>query len=194
VADPLKDHPALVVAGTVATGKAGPRLHERRDLCLIQVIARPGHERDAGRILGLDLPDRPNSAISVETIRVLCLRPRDWLIVTEDAEGRTGSIAVEARTRLAGHAAAIDQSHGRVVLRLEGEGARGLLQKGLDVDLHPRAFAEQAIAQTGLAGIALMVHQVTADAFDLYVARSFAASLADWLVHHGARLERAPGT
>jgi sarcosine oxidase subunit gamma len=193
VAETLKDHAALVATGTVAPGKAGPRLHERRNLCLVQVIARAGHERETARAIGLDLPDRPNTATLIEGVQIFCQRPRDWLIVTEDAQGRTGSIAAEARGRLAAHAAAIDQSHGRVVLRLEGEGARGLLQKGLNVDLHPRAFVEQAMAQTGLAGIALMVHQVSADGFDLYVARSFAASLGDWLVHHGARLERAPG-
>jgi len=192
VAEPLKEHAALVATGTLATGKGGMRLHERRDLCLIQVIARPGHQRETARILGLDLPDRPNVAARIETVRVFCLRPRDWLIVTADAEGRTGSIAVEARARLAGHAAAIDQSHGRVVLGLEGQGARSLLQQALDLDLHPRAFPAGAMAQTGLAGIALMVHAQTADSFDLFVARSFAASLAEWLVQHGASLEQPP--
>ncbi len=194
MAEPLKDHPALLVTGTVATGKGGVRLYERRSLSLMQVIARPGHERETARLLGLDLPDRPGTARSVEGVQVFCQRPRDWLIVTADAEGRTGGVAVEARGRVAAHAAAIDQSHGRVVLRLEGEGARGLLQKGLDLDLHPSAFPAGAMAQTGLAGIALLVHSRDTDSFDLYVARSFAASLADWLVQHGARLERAPAT
>ena len=192
MAEPLKDHPALLVAGTVATGKGGVRLFERRDLCLIQVIARPGHERETARILGLELPERPNTMRSVEGVQVFCQRPRDWLIVTVDAEGRTGSIAVEARTRLAGHAAAIDQSHGRVVLGLEGEGARNLLQKGLNVDLHPTEFPPGSMAQTGLAGIALVVHGRDTESFDLYVARSFAASLAEWLVQHGARLAQPP--
>ena len=186
MAEPLKDHAALLVAGTVATGKGGVRLFERRDLCLIQVIARPGHERETARILGLELPQRPNTMRSVEGVQVFCQRPRDWLIVTADAEGRTGSIAVEARTRLAGHAAAIDQSHGRIVLRLEGEGARDLLQKGCNLDLDALAFPEGALAQTGINGIAVMVHAAGAAGFDLYVARSFAASLAEWLDHAGA--------
>lgn len=192
MAEPLKDRAALVATRTLATGQGRVRLHERRDLCLIQVIARPGHERETARILGVDLPDRADVAASVETVRVFCLRPRDWLIVTEDAEGRSGSIAVEARARLAGHAAAIDQSHGRVVLGLEGQGARDLLQKGLDLDLHPSAFPAGAMAQTGLAGIALMVHAPSAERFELFVARSFAAGLAEWLVRHGASLEQPP--
>jgi heterotetrameric sarcosine oxidase gamma subunit len=117
---------------------------------------------------------------------VFCLRPRDWLIVTLDAEGRKGGVAVEARRRLAGLAAAIDQSHGRVVLRLDGKGARALLQMGCNLDLDASVFPPGAMAQTGLDGMALMVHCLEADRFDLYVARSFAASLAGWLGHHGA--------
>ena len=189
MADTLTDRPALLATRPAVTGRTGPRLHERQGLCLVQVIARPGQERETGRILGLDLPDAPNTSKTVEAIQILCLRPRDWLIVMDDPEGRTGGVAVEARKRLAGRAFAIDQSHGRVVLRLEGEGARNLLQKGLNVDLHPTEFPATSLAQTGLAGIAVMVHSLTPATFDLYVARSFAASLAAWLVHHGARLQ-----
>ena len=192
MAEPLKDHAALLAAETVATGKGGPRLWERRGLCLVQVIARPGHERETARVLGLELPEEPNTTGRLDAIRILCLRPRDWLIVTEDPEGRQGGVAVEARRRLAEHAAAIDQSHGRVVLRLTGEGARNLLQKGLDLDLHPTVFPAGAMAQTGLNGVALLVHSLAGDSFDLYGARSFAGSVADWLVHHGANLEVEP--
>ena len=192
MADTLTERPALRATRPLATGGSGVRLHERTGLCLVQVIARPGQERETGRILGLDLQDKPNTAKTVEAIQVLCLRPRDWLIVTDDPEGRAGGVAVEARARLAGRAAAIDQSHGRVVLRLEGEGARKLLQQGLNVDLHPSVFPATSLAQTGLAGIAVMVHCTGAECFDLYVARSFAASLAEWLVQHGARLAQPP--
>lgn len=194
MADSLTDRPALATTRPAATGtrKHAVRLHERHGLCLLQVIARPGHERETGRILGLDLPGEPNTGKTVDAIRVFCLRPADWLIVMDDAPGRAGGVAVEARGRLAGHAAAIDQSHGRVVLELSGDGARALLQKGLNVDLHPSEFPEGSLAQAGLGGIAVMVHAVTASSFELYVARSFAASLADWLVHHGAVLQPGP--
>ncbi len=192
MAETLIDRPALVATRPVAAGGSGVRLHERAGLCLLQVIARPGQTRETGRVLGLDLPDEPNTTKTVEAIQIFCLRPRDWLIVMEDPEGRAGAVAVEARARLAGHAAAIDQSHGRVVLGLAGEGSRDLLQQGLNVDLHPSEFPAGSLAQTGLAGIAVMVHCTSAECFDLYVARSFAASLAAWLVHHGATLEAGP--
>jgi sarcosine oxidase, subunit gamma len=186
VAERLHERPALPAPPAPAVGAAGPRLHERNDLCLTQVIVRPGKDWQVGRLLGLALPPRPNSTATDGDIVVFCLRPRDWLIVTLDAEGRKGGVAVEARKRLAGLAAAIDQSHGRVVLRLDGTGARALLQMGCNLDLDGTIFPPGAMAQTGINGIALMLHCLEADRFDLYVARSFAASLARWFQHHGA--------
>jgi heterotetrameric sarcosine oxidase gamma subunit len=186
VAEPLRERPALSLAPAPAAGAAGPHLHERASLCLTQVIVRPGKDWQVGRLLGLALPMRPNTTSTDGDIVVFCLRPRDWLIVTLDAEGRKGGVALEARKRLGSLAAAIDQSHGRVVLRLDGKGARALLQMGCNLDLDGTIFPPGAMAQTGLDGIALMVHCLDAERFDLYVARSYAAGLARWLAHHGA--------
>lgn len=193
MAEPLREHPALEAAAPTATGRAGVRCHERPGLCHTQIIARRGRRQAVAGVLGLGLPTAPNTAISVGDIVVYCLRPDDWLITTLDDDGRRGGVAGEARRRLQGLAAAIDQSHGRVVLRLEGEGARALLQHGCNVDLDAAAFPAGAMAQTGINGIAVMVHAVAAERFDLYVARSFAASLARWLDHHGATLESGDG-
>ena len=186
MAEPLRERPALPVTPAAAAGDAGPHLFARANLCLTQVIARPGKDWQVGRVLGLALPPRPNTTATDGDIVVFCLRPRDWLIVTLDAEGRKGGVAVEARKRLAGLAAAIDQSHGRVVLRLDGKGARALLQTGCNFDLDGTVFTPGAMAQTGINGIAIMLHCLDADRFDLYVARSFAASLVRWLEHQGA--------
>jgi sarcosine oxidase subunit gamma len=187
VAEPLREQPALAPGGPSVTAENGPVLSLRPDLCLIQVIARPGQAAEVGRRLGLTLPERPNTIATDGDIVVFCLRPRDWLVATLDAEGRKGGVAVEARRRLDGIAAAIDQSHGRVVLRLEGEGASALLQHGCNLDLDPGTFRPGAMAQTGLAGFAVLLHRIEAERFDLYVARSYAASLRRWLEHHGCR-------
>lgn len=193
MAEPLREHPALEVAAPTATGRTGVRCHERRGLCHTQIIARTGRRQAVAGVLGLELPATPNTVAGVGDIVVLCLRPDDWLITTLDDEGRRGGIAVEARRRLAGVAAAVDQSHGRVVLRLEGEGTRALLQHGCNIDLDAAAFPAGAMAQTGINGIAVLLHAVAAERFDLHVARSFAASLVRWLDHHGATLEPGDG-
>jgi sarcosine oxidase subunit gamma len=193
VAEPLREHPALAAAAPTATGRAGVRCHERPGLCHTQIIARRGRRQAVAGVLGLDLPTRANAATTVGDIVILCLRPDDWLITTLDDEGRRGGIAVEARRRLQGLAAAIDQSHGRVVLRLEGQGARALLQHGCNLDLDAAVFPAGAMAQTGINGIAVLLHAVAAEQFDLHVARSFAAGLVRWLDHQGATLEPGRG-
>ncbi len=158
-------------------------------MCLTQVISRPGKTREVARILGLRLPERPGTTEADGEVVVFCLRPRDWLIVSHDPVGRRGGTAQEARLRLADLAAAIDQSHGRAVLRLTGEGARTLLQGGVGVDLDPAVFPPGAMAQTAINGIAVLIHAIETETFDLQVARSFTADLAAWLGHVGVTFE-----
>lgn len=189
MAEPLAEQPVLARPAGSALAPGPVRCHERQGLCLTQVIARPGKTREVARILGLRLPERPGTTEADGEVVVFCLRPRDWLISSPDADGRRGGTAQEARLRLAGLAAAIDQSHGRVVLRLTGEGAGSLLQGGVAVDLDPAVFAPGVMAQTAINGIAVLIHAIEAESFDLQVARSFAPDLAAWLGHLGVTFD-----
>ncbi len=180
----LRERAVILRSATTAEGSRC-RMAERRGLCLTQVIARHGQERELARILGQKLPERPNTSMAIGDGTVAALRPRDWLFIRHDTAGRRGGFAVELRRRLEGIALVIDQSHGRVVLRLEGPASRSVLQKGIDIDLHPVAFGRGAVAQTGIAGMAVLVHAVADEAFDLYGNRSFALSLLDWLLEAG---------
>ncbi|MGH6945004.1 MAG: sarcosine oxidase subunit gamma, partial [Geminicoccaceae bacterium] len=89
------------------------------------------------------------------------------------------------RDALAGRAALIDLGHGQTVLRLEGEAARKVLAKLCRVDLHPKVFAPGCVARTPLGPVAVLIHCVEADAFDLYVPRSLARSAALMLIDAG---------
>lgn len=171
----LTEQPVL----TLAEG-GEPRLSLVGGLSLAQIIARRGQAGALASLLGMALPERPNTAGTIEGGRIFCLRPNDWLLVQDDAAGRRGTFALELRRRLAGVAAVIDQSHGRVAVHLAGQGARALLQKGLDLDMHESVFPPGAIAQAGLFGIAVLLHCRGPEDFELFVARSYAADL----VHH----------
>jgi sarcosine oxidase subunit gamma len=187
VAEPLLERPALEGLARPAAG-GGVRCHERQGLCLTQVIARPGQAEATARALGLTLPEPPNTTRSEGEIVVFCLRPLDWLIVSLDDDGRRGGTAQEARRRLAGLAAAIDQSHGRVALRLAGAGSRAVLQHAIAVDLAADRFGKGGMAQTAINGIAVLLHAVGDDVFDLFVARSYAPDLLRRLGHAGVEL------
>jgi len=175
VVERLKEQPVL----TLAEGGA-LRLSLLGGLSLAQIIARRGQAGTVASLLGMTLPERPNTAGRIEGRRIFCLRPNDWLLVQDDAAGRRGTLALELGRRLAGVAAVIDQSHGRVAVQFAGQGARALLQKGLDLDMHDFVFPPGAMAQAGLFGIAVLLHCRGLEVFELFVARSYAADL----VHH----------
>lgn len=180
----LREAPAIRAA-TMELAGAGCRITERRGLCLTQMIAGRGREAALAGALGQKLPGRPSTAMAIGDGTVIALRPRDWLLVRHDPVGRRGGFAVDLRRRLDGIALVIDQSHGRVVLRLTGPAARRVLQKGIDIDLHPDMFGPGALAQTGIAGMAVLVHAVAAETFDLHGDRSSGESLLDWLLEAG---------
>jgi heterotetrameric sarcosine oxidase gamma subunit len=78
-----------------------------------------------------------------------------------------------------------DLSHGRSLLRLEGPGAEAILQKCVAVDLDPAAFPTERAAQTMMHHIDVLIVRRAETIFDLFVLRSFAEALAEWLLDAG---------
>jgi methylglutamate dehydrogenase subunit D len=73
-------------------------------------------------------------------------------------------------------------SHSRVRLAVDGPQARAVLAKGISVDLHPRSFAVGAFAQTGLQHTGVLLERCAQDRYELYVLRTFAVSIWEWLL------------
>lgn len=84
---------------------------------------------------------------------------------------------------LGANASIVDQSHGRVVIRLVGSKARAVLAKGTPVDLHPDHFPLGKSAMTQMAHIGVHITRSGTDAFTLSVFRGFSESFWQWLVH-----------
>jgi sarcosine oxidase subunit gamma len=83
---------------------------------------------------------------------------------------------------LAAHAAVVDQSHARTLLRVSGPRVRDVLAKGVPVDLHPSVFRPGDTAMTAVAHIAVQLWQADeAPTYVLSVARSLAGSFWHWL-------------
>jgi sarcosine oxidase subunit gamma len=122
-------------------------------------------------------------------LAALWLGPDAWLLTCPPDQ--TIQLAGRLRTALADvHAAVTDVSDGRVALRVAGPSARDVLAKGCPLDLHLRAFATGACAQSLLAKASVLIHLLGDDArrgptFDLYVGRSFAHYILAWLEDAG---------
>ena len=92
---------------------------------------------------------------------------------------------IEARCRAALGTAlgsVVDVSANRTALELSGPAARSVLETSCSLDLHPRTFAAGRCAQTSLARIPVILHQLTEEPrYRILVRPSFAIHLATWL-------------
>jgi sarcosine oxidase subunit gamma len=143
------------------------------------------------RTLQAELPTTPNTFSRTRTGCALWLGPASWLLVA-GASVRGPDIASARRAIEGAGGALFDVSAARVGWRLSGPGARTVLAQGCPLDLHPRAFAAGACAQSVYGHVgALIVRDddggTDAAAFVLLVARSYGRD-----VEHLLRESAAP--
>jgi sarcosine oxidase subunit gamma len=154
-------------------------IEERAGLAIATIMARQGVAAEAvGAALGVAAPDRPGCA-GTTGLTLVATGPGTWLAFADPAPA---DWAAFLRARLDGLAAVSDQSGGYVVLRVSGAGARGVLQRGLPIDLHPAAFPHGSAAVTVAGHIGVICWQADgASNFHLAVFRSYADSFRHWL-------------
>ena len=157
----------------------GLRIIERKGLRLAAVMARKGVAAESiGAKLGLAPPVGPQVARDAATTLV-GTAPGMWLAIAED--GRPGWVE-QLSEALAGAASVSDQSSGYLVLRISGDGAQALLQKGAFIDLDPSVFPAGSAAVTVIAHIGVILWKVDdAPTFDVALFRSFEGSFSDWI-------------
>ncbi len=87
----------------------------------------------------------------------------------------------EVRRKLDGLASCSDQSHGRVIIRIEGPKVRHVLCKGTPVDLHESEFEIGKSALTQMAHVGVHLTRIGKDVFELSVFRGYSESFWQWL-------------
>ncbi len=117
---------------------------------------------------------------------------RGGLLVAHVAPGRFMIAGPDADlpTRLAdlipaSAGAVTDLSHGRTGLSVEGEAAADVLQRCVALDLADAAFPVGRAAATMIHHIDVLIVRRRDKRFDLWVLRSFAEALAEWLLDAG---------
>jgi sarcosine oxidase subunit gamma len=170
--DLLRRRSALAAGYREARPDASPGvvLSERRLAGLAELLAWAPLER-----LGpLALPG-PNRARRSGDAVALNIAPQRWLLVGALPEAPPASVA-----------ALVDQGHARTVIRVAGPRARDLLAQGTGVDL--ASFASDHVAATTLGHVAVVLHAVADDAIEVYVPRSLALALWEWMIAAAAPL------
>ena len=149
--------------------------HAGRAYVRLRVALRDAES--AGRELGLPLAPLTSRAGEPTA---LWIAPDQWLLMSSDetAEILAGRIE-RSLGDLLHHAT--DASDALACFVVSGRAARGLLAMGSGVDFDERAFGPGRCVRTRFAKIAVVVHCVAADRFELIFDRSVVLYLEQWL-------------
>lgn len=160
-----------------AAGEVRVTLSERRPGAIVEIATWSDAAPElAAAIAVAELPV-PGRVVAAPGRLVASLAPGRWLALGQEVSliGR-----IEAGMP-ADRGAVTDITHARAGLRLSGDAAQPLLQKGLSFDLDPSAFAPMSIAQGGIHHMGVTVLRLDQATFDLFVMSSLAGSLWDWV-------------
>ncbi len=158
---------------------------EIRDIGPWQVAAWPNTLAGVGErlavLIGADATPAPLRAVAGTRGTLIRVQPLVfWLTHADDAT------AAQAMTIDAATGTAVDLSHSRTVVRIEGERARDLLNRGLPLDLAADAFPADAFAAGALHQVGVHLHH-RGSGYDLFVPRSFALSTWEFLTASAAQ-------
>ncbi len=125
------------------------------------------------RRLGLSLPVRVGETVGYGATRVLRLAPDRIWILAEPGGGRLDPV-MEPFSLL-------PLTGGRRRFRITGSRSAEVLAKGIALDLEGSGLPPGRAAQTQLHRMPILLHRHRMDSFDLFVSRSFAESVEDWI-------------
>jgi methylglutamate dehydrogenase subunit D len=72
-------------------------------------------------------------------------------------------------------------SSSRTRIEISGAPARDVLSKCAAIDFHPKEFKAESFVMTGIHHVPVLIHCVSAETFHLYVMRTFALSIWDFV-------------
>ena len=148
---------------------------------MVQLRVRPAGAEIACKALGL-----PGQALlwRDEDPAAHWLGADLWLLTSD--EKSAGEIIRHIDTALTGQLyAATDMSSAFECFSLSGPTARKLLAMGCGIDMHPSAFKTGHCTRTHFANLLLFIVAVKDNDFNLYLDRSLARYLSDWIASAG---------
>ncbi len=150
------------------------------DLALLQLFAKKGKGQELAKLLKIEAS--AGNAAATEGFVALPLAPDQWMLVA--SVSADGSFHQSIAEKIAGIGYVSEQSDSRVCFRISGRHARDLMSRGCRIDLHPGVTSSGFCAQTNMAQVGVLLHQLDeTPVYDLYVYSGFARSFRNWLEH-----------
>jgi sarcosine oxidase subunit gamma len=174
----------LTGGGPSAQAGARATLSERRPGSILQVAAWPDTTETVRAaitdLLGIQVP-AVGFAYADANVTVAAIAPGRFMIA-----GSAADLPHRFEAALQSDQAAVtDLSHGRTILRLDGDAATTVLASCIALDLHPTAFPRGRVAQTSVHHIDVLLHRLSDTTYELWALRSFAEALAEWILDAG---------
>lgn len=175
--------------GDLGPGGPGVTLSEIRDAGPVQIAAWPDTLPAVGAMLaelaGAGAAPGPGRSAAGPNGTLLRMQPLAFWLTGADAAIVATAMAIETET-----GSALDLTHSRAVIRIEGRRAAELLNRGLSLDLSPAAFPTGTCATGAIHHVGVQLHRRdngTKTSFDLYIPRSFAVSIWAFLTETAAQ-------
>jgi sarcosine oxidase subunit gamma len=138
------------------------------------------------KIIGMILPNEACSTSSKEKITSLWLGPNEWLLISNDEISKETNIhELEqvlfesiSKTNLGAVTNVTDHF---TIFSLSGSNVFEVLSKGCPFDFSSKDFGNNKVVQSILNHIDVTIHQKSENDVDLYVRRSFANHLWNWI-------------
>ena len=142
--------------------------------------------RIAEKILEISLPKEAGNTSVKEKITLLWLGPNEWLLVSNvEIAKETNVYELEqvlfdeiSKTNLGAVTNVTDHF---TIFSLSGSNIFEVLSKGCPYDFDSEDFLDNRVVQTILSNIDVTIHRKSKNEIDLYVRRSFADYLWNWL-------------
>lgn len=181
----LASHYRTGPAGDIGAAGPGVTLREIRDAGLWQISGWPETMESVGKglaaVVGAETAPSPLRSVVGPKGTLIRAQPFVWWLVR--AGEATGQQAMEIDAE---QGTAIDLSHSRTVVRIEGPRARDLLNRGVPIDLRPSFFPEGAFAGSAIHQVGVYLHHRDGG-YDLYIPRGFAVTLWEFLTETAAQ-------
>ena len=140
----------------------------------------------AGKILGMILPKEPCSISAKEQITCMWLGPNEWLLVSNDMITKDSNdyelekvLFNDISKKNLGAVTNVSDQY--TIFNLTGSNIFEIISKGCPFDFNSNSFTNNKVVQTLLNHIDVTIHKKSESNVDLYVRRSFAKHLWDWL-------------
>lgn len=184
----LRRSPAAALTAAFEAGSLPGTVALREVPFLTMVGIRVSPATQAAELMGAftgGLPGASGMVCSRGQASLLWMGPEEFLLVAppeshDSLGGEYPRALVEALGT--GDGQVVDLSANRTTLELSGPRARDVLDKGCQLDLHPRVFATGTALSTEIGGIPAILWKTAEETYRILPRASFADFLGKWLL------------